>query len=203
MIKILLTLVMLSVSVFADFYIVSGEKKVKMTPLKNGTVDFSTFNKIAYIERGNNELHVVGKEVAFNHRHLNFRLVTLGLKQTNYTITQWSEKAKNSSDTYYINFDNYTRDDGVMLQLFYKNRWYGVVLGNPLKILHKIFLSIDIKSDTYDLKKALVAIKQARRAYPLDDKLKTVEIELDYKKANQEHSRSSKEQNKQIRIFFK
>ena len=199
MLKVLLALMMLSASVFADFYIVSGEKKVKMTPLKSGTVDFSTFNKIAYIERGNNELHVVGEEVAFNHRHLNFRLVTLGLKQTNYTITEWSEKAKNSSDTYYINFDNYTRDDGVMLQLFYKNRWYGVLLGKPLSILHNIFLNLDINSNDLDLTKALKAIKEARRAYPLDDKLKMVEMELDSKKANEKVPQDKG----QVKIIFK
>ncbi len=199
MLKVLLALMMLSVSVFAEFYIVSGEKKVQMTPLKNGTVDFSTFNKIAYIERGNDELHVMGEEIAFNHRHLNFRLVTLGLTQTNYTITEWSEKAKNSSHTYYINFDNYTRDDGVMLQLFYKNRWYGVLLGKPLDILHNIFLNLDIKSNDLDLEKALKAVKAARRAYPLDDKLKMVEMELDSKKANEKVSNEKG----QLRIIFK
>ncbi len=199
MLRFLLALMILSASVFADFYIVSGEKKVKMTPLSSGDVDFSTFNTIAHIKRGNDELHVVGKEVAFNHRHLNFRLVSLGLKQTNYTITEWSEKAKNSSDTYYINFDNYTRGDGMMLQLFYKNRWYGVVLGDPLTILHTIFLKLDTNSKRLDLQKALSKIDEAVRAFPLDDKLKMVKMELDFRETNE----PVKKEHKATKIIFK
>ncbi len=199
MLKILMALTLLFGFAFGDFYIISGDKKVKMTPLSGGKVDFSTFNNIAHIDRDNNELHVVGNEVAFNHRHLNFRLVSIGLKQVNYTITEWSQKAKNSSDTYYINFDNYTRDDGMMLQLFYKNRWYGVVLGDPLKILHTLFLQLKIKSDTLDLDTAIAKIQEARRAFPLDDKLKMVEIELDSKKVNE----PEKVKNQQVKIIFK
>lgn len=190
-------------SVFADFYIVNGDKKVKMTSLETGKIDFSTFNSIAHIERGNDKLHAFGKEIAFNHRHLNFRLSTIGLIQTNYTITEFSQKAQESSDSYYINFDNYTRNDGVMLQLFYKNNWYMVVLGNPLKILQNMFLKLDVHSKELDLDRTIKAIKQARVAFPLDDKLKMVEIELENKKANEAYKSSKNSESKQTKIFFK
>jgi len=202
--RVLFVLGLLISMLFGDFYIVDGDKKVKMTPLETGKIDFSTFRKIAHIKRSNNELHAFGDEIAFNHRHLNFRLATIGLVQTNYTITEWSEKAKESSDSYYINFDNYTREDGVMLQLFYKNRWYAVVLGDPLKILHKLFLGLDIHSKDLDLEKAMKAIKQARAAYPLDDKLKMVEMELDNKRANElEHlDKTSTSKYEPVKVFF-
>jgi len=58
-----------------------------------------------------------------------------------------------------------------------------------LEELHKVFLGIDINSEKLDLDRAIQAIKQAREQYPLDDKLKMVEIELTHKKANE----SSKE----------
>ncbi|EHP29098.1 hypothetical protein SMGD1_0571 [Sulfurimonas gotlandica GD1] len=55
----------------------------------------------------------------------------------------------------------------------------------PLEELHKKFSEIKINSDELDLNQTIEAIKQARQAYPLDDKLKTIEIELEHKKANE------------------
>ena len=170
-----------------------------MSSLETGKIDFSTFSKIAKINRGNDELHAFGEEVAFNHRHLNFRLATIGLVQTNYTITEWSEKAQDSSEAYYINFADYTRDDGVMLQLFYKNSWYAVVLGDPLKILQDVFSKKDL-----DLKKALPAIKQARTAYPNDKLFIRVEKELEDKRAKEANNptKDSTPDNKPVKVFF-
>jgi hypothetical protein len=203
-VKLLLLLTLLIGSLFADFYIVNGDKKVKMSSLSTGKIDFSTFNTIATIERGNSELHAMGDEVALNHRYLNFRLVTIGLNQVNYTITEWSEKAKESENSYYINFDNYTREDGVMLQLFYQNNWYAVILGDPLKIAQEMFSKLDINAKDFELDKAIVAIKQARTAFPLDDILKRVEIELENKCAN-ESKNSAKNpapNDKPVKVFF-
>ena len=198
-VKIVLLLVLSFSVALADFYIVNGDKKVKMTSLTTGKIDFATFNTIAHIQRGNEELHAMGDEVAFNHRHLNFRLSTIGLVQTNYTITEWSEKAKEASDTYYINFDDYSREDGVMLQLFYKNRWYAVVLGEPLIILQELFSREDL-----DVRKALKAIKRARQAYPHDELLQKAQKDLEEKRANQTNSPSkySTPDNKPIKVFF-
>lgn len=178
--KIFITAAFLFSFAFGDFYIVNGESKVKMSRLTTGKIDFSTFDKIAKVKRGNDELHAYGEEVAFNHRHLNFRLSTIDFKQTNYTITEWSEKAKESSESYYINFDDYTRKDGVMLQLFYKNNWYAVVLGEPLDILHKLF-----SKENLDTNVALAAVKQARKAFKDDELFIRVEKELEDKRAKE------------------
>ncbi|MBA3025931.1 MAG: hypothetical protein FP820_05910 [Sulfurimonas sp.] len=197
--KFLLLALLFSVTLCADFYIVNGSQKVKMTPLSTGAIDFSTFKDIAKIQRNNSELHAYGEEVAFNHRHLNFRLATISLNQENYTMTEWSKKAENKSDEYHINFADYTRDDGVMLQLFYKNNWYAVVLGEPLKILHNLFNKIDINSKELDVENAIKAVKQAREAFPLDDELKRVEMELKNRYAN---DLKTKKEYKQERIEF-
>lgn len=203
--RIFASLALLFSLALADFFVVSGDKKVEMTPLTTGKIDFSSFKDIASIERKNNELNAQGKEIAFNHRHLNFRLATIGLTQTNYSITEFSSKAEDASDTYEISFDNYTRDDGVMLQLFYKNRWYAVVLGDPLTILQDMFLSIDIDSEELDLDRAIESIKQARKAFPLDSKLKTVDMELENRRANEvfKSSKDSAPSDKPIKVFFK
>ncbi|MDD2789969.1 MAG: hypothetical protein PHU40_04810 [Sulfurimonas sp.] len=193
--------IFLSVSLFADFYIVNGSEKVKMTELETGVIDFATFKDIAHINRGNDELHAYGKEVAFNHRHLNFRLATIALIQRNYSITEWSEKAEAASDEYHINFANYTREDGVMLQLFYKNKWYAVVLGNPYKVLQNLFATIDVNKQDLDVAAAMKAIKQARVAFPLDNEFKRVDIELENRYINDIKMR--KDYNKQERIEFK
>ncbi len=199
MIKLIILSVIFYSSLFADFYVLSGDKKVKMTPLETGKIDFATFNTIAHINRDNNELHAQGEEVAFNHRHLNFRLSTIDLRQTNYTITEWSEKAKEASNTYYINFDDYTREDGVMLQLFYKNRWYAVILGEPLEILHELF-----SKDNLDVRKALQAVKRARMAYPNDEVLKKAQKDLENKRAKQTNSpaKYSSPDDKPVKVFF-
>lgn len=183
--KLLLLSLLLSLTLFADFFIVNGSQKVKMTSLDTGVIDFSTFKNIAKIKRDNTELHAYGEEVAFNHRHLNFRLATIALPQRNYSITEWTQKAENASDEYHINFDNYTREDGVMLQLFYKNNWYAVVLGEPLDILHQMFSKIDLSAKELDVSAVMTAIKQARVAFPLDNELKQVEIEIENRYINE------------------
>jgi len=176
--KVLFFVLFFASSVFANFYIINGEQKVKMTSLSTGKIDFSTFGNVASVQRGNSELNAYGDEIAFNHRHLNFRLATIGLTQSNFTITEWSEKADALSEEYFINFADYTREDGIMLQLFYKNRWYAVVLGNPLEILQTMFLKIDVNSQELDVDRALEAIGQARIAFASDERLRSVETKL-------------------------
>jgi len=191
----------LSVSLFADFYIVNGLEKVKMTELESGVIDFAMFKDIAHVKRSDKELHAYGKEIAFNHRHLNFRLATISLKQQNYTITEWSQKAQNASDEYYINFADYTREDGYMLQLFYKNRWYVAVLGEPLELLHELFGKLDVTDPNLDVAAAIKAVKQARVAFALDPLFQRVEIELENRYINDLKSR--KNYNQQERVEFK
>lgn len=202
--KIVFLISLLFGVVFGDFFIVSGNQKVKMTPLSTGKIDFATFDTIATIERGNNELHAMGEEVAFNHKHLNFRLSTIDLTQTNYSLGEWSKQAQESANTHYISFDGYTRIDGVMLQLFYKNNWYSVVLGEPLKILQNLFSKLDMNEKNFDVTQALVAVKQARTAFPNDEILKNAEIKLEEKRANDTNnpSKYSSPDNKPVKVFF-
>jgi len=202
--RVLVALAMLMNLAFGDFFVVSGDKKVEMTSLVTGKIDFSTFKNIATIKRSSNELSAQGKEIAFNHRHLNFRLATIGLRQVNYSITEFSSKSQDASDTYHIDFAKYTQGDGVMLQLFYKNRWYAVILGDPLTILQDMFLSLDMESEDLDLDRAIEAIKQARSAFPLDEKLKTIDMQLEDKRANEvfKSSKNFAPSDKPIKVFF-
>ncbi|DAB31087.1 MAG TPA: hypothetical protein CFH84_00500 [Sulfurimonas sp. UBA12504] len=199
--KVFLLGLFLSVSLFADFYIINGSEKVKMSTLETGVIDFATFKDIAHVKRSDAKLHAYGKEIAFNHKHLNFRLVTIALKQQNYTISEWSQKAQNASDEYYINFADYTREDGYMLQLFYKNKWYAVVLGEPLEILHKLFDALDVNDPNLDVTAAMKAVKQARAAFVLDPLFQKVAIELENRYINDLKSR--KNYNQQERVEFK
>jgi hypothetical protein len=53
-----------------------------------------------------------------------------------------------------------------------------------LDALHQNFSHIDINDKNLDLDKSIEAIKEARELYPLDNTLKTIDIELEHKKAN-------------------
>ena len=199
--KIFLLGILLSVSLFGDFFIINAKEKIKMSPLSTGVIDFSTFKDIAHVKRSDENLHAYGKEIAFNHRHLNFRLATIAIKQENYTIGEWSKKAENTSDEYHINFADYTREDGYMLQLFYKNNWYAVVLGEPLELLHNVFKKIDINDTNLDVEATIKAIKEARVAFPSDETFKKLEMELERRYIDDLKSR--KNYNQQERVEFK
>jgi hypothetical protein len=54
-----------------------------------------------------------------------------------------------------------------------------------LKKLHEKFLKIDVHSKDLDLDKAIKDIKQARKKFPLDDKLKMIDMELENRRANE------------------
>jgi len=54
-----------------------------------------------------------------------------------------------------------------------------------LKKLHEKFLKIDVHSKNLDLDKAIKDIKQARKKFPLDDKLKMIDMELENRRANE------------------
>lgn len=53
---------------------------------------------------------------------------------------------------------------------------------------HDIFLKIDVHSKEIDVEKLIQDIRKARAKYPLDDKLKMVDMELENRYAN-EHKR--------------
>ena len=54
-----------------------------------------------------------------------------------------------------------------------------------LEKLHEKFLKMDVHSKNLDLDKAIKDIKQARKKFPLDDKLKMIDMELENRKANE------------------
>ncbi|WP_321777671.1 hypothetical protein [Sulfurimonas sp.] len=57
----------------------------------------------------------------------------------------------------------------------------------PLKLLQDKFLNLDINAKDFDLKKFIDEIKEARKLYPLDDKLKMIDIKLENKRANESY----------------
>ena len=56
---------------------------------------------------------------------------------------------------------------------------------SPLIKLHRKFSKINIDSKNLNLEDAIKEIEEARKLYPLDDKLKTIAIELEHRRANQ------------------
>ena len=56
---------------------------------------------------------------------------------------------------------------------------------DSLNKYHEIFLKLDVHSKNLDLDKAIKDIKKARVEYPLDDKLKTIDMELENRYANE------------------
>lgn len=166
--RIISILTLLLSALFGDIYIVSGDTKVKMTPLTTGVVDYSTFDTIATIKRDDKGIHALAIEKDFEPRHANFRIVTLQFPQSNMTVINWNKKI--SETTYELEFDNFTTDDGVMFQLFYHNKWYAAILGEPLEVLENLFSQNDL-----DPTKAYEAIKQARIAFSDSKKLQELE----------------------------
>ena len=58
---------------------------------------------------------------------------------------------------------------------------------SPLIKLREKFSKIDINSEKLDLSQAIKEIKEARKLYPLDDKLKMIDMELEHKRANESY----------------
>ncbi len=55
----------------------------------------------------------------------------------------------------------------------------------PLEELRDMFLKLDIHSKEIDLDRRIKDIKKARKRFPLDDKLKMVDMELENRRANE------------------
>ena len=194
--RALLFCVLFATSLMADFYIISKDQKVKMTEFETGQIDFALFGDFASIDRGNDELHAMGDEVAFNHKHLNFRIATIDIPQSNTSLTEYSQKAADASDKYYIDFAKHKREDGAMLQLFYHNKWYGVILGDPKEALYRLFGRDDLESD-----KAIEGLQRALLAFTNDNYLKQRLAFYQKKQANEKQVPA--EYKKQIPIDFK
>jgi len=60
-----------------------------------------------------------------------------------------------------------------------------LIYADSLKAYHEYFLNLDVHAKSLDLQKEINAIKKARSEFPLDDKLKMVDIELENRLANE------------------
>jgi hypothetical protein len=163
--RLFLLSVLLVSAVWGDFYIVNGGEQVKMQEIPGGKIDFSALAQIPVVTKPKKGLHVRSDTEGFNHKHLNFRTATINLRQTNVVLTEYSA-ASEKPGSYDIRFSDVEIKEGVMLQLFYHNRWYGAVIGDPLEILHAFF-----GDTTADPQKAYEAVAAARKAFPHDPAL--------------------------------
>ncbi|MFT5661097.1 MAG: hypothetical protein ACI9TV_001743 [Sulfurimonas sp.] len=58
---------------------------------------------------------------------------------------------------------------------------------HPLHAIQKKFMKVDIDNPNINLDAVIKEIKEARKIYPLDDKLKMLDMRLEHKKANQSY----------------
>jgi hypothetical protein len=163
--RLFLLSVLLVNAVWADFYIINGNEQVRMKELPGGKVDFSVLAQLPVLKKPEKGLYARSDTEAFNHKHLNFRTATINLRQTNVVLTEYSSESE-IPGVYDIRFGDVVFDEGVMLQLFYHNRWYGTVIGDPLAILHALF-----DDTTADPQQAYEAVVAARKAFPDDPRL--------------------------------
>jgi len=166
--RLLLLLALFIVNLWGDFYLVSGDQKVKLAPMPNGKIDFSRLSTLPQLKNYDKSLYLESVDEDLNHRHANTRFATIGVTQYNYTVTEYTEKVSDTEDIYRTRYDKILPNH--VLQLFYHNRWYGVVLGDTKAILYALF---DDKS--LEPKKAYAKLQEARVAYPDDAKLKAYE----------------------------
>ena len=166
--RLLLLLGLILSQLSADFYIVSADERVKLASMPSGKLDFKTLNTLPQLKSYDKNLYLesVGEEL--NHRHANTRFATIGLTQYNYTVTEYTEKASGTKDIYHTRYDKIL--PGHVLELFYHNSWYGIVLGDTKEILYALF-----DDESLEPKKAYAKVVEALVAYPDDAKLKAYE----------------------------
>lgn len=166
--RLLLLLGLLLSQLSADFYIVAADERVKLAPIPSGKIDFKRLDTLPQLRNYDKELYLESVGEQLNHRHANTRFATIGLTQYNYTVTEYTEKASETKDIYHTRYDKILPDH--VLELFYHNKWYGIVLGDTKEILYALF-----DDESLDPKKAYAKVKEARVAYPDDAKLKAYE----------------------------
>ena len=154
----LLLSVLLVSQAWAEFYIVSGSERVKLTPMPSGKIDFKSLNTLSQLKKYDKELYLESVDESLNHRHANTRFATIGLTQYNYTVTEYTQKASGNEDIYTTHYDKILPDH--LLELFYHNHWYGVVLGDTKKILYALF-----DDESLEPTQAYAKVKEARAAY--------------------------------------
>ncbi len=193
--RLLLLLAFLIVNLWADFYIVTGKERVKLAPMPSGKLDFKTLHTLPQLKSYDKALYLesIGEEL--NHRHANTRFATIGLTQYNYTVTEYTKKVSDTQDIYNTRYDKILPNH--VLELFYHNNWYGVVLGDTKEILYALF-----DDEGLDAKKAYAKIKEARVAYPDNAKLKAYEKFWQEKSALADEEEKAEEIRKSYEAFI-
>lgn len=193
--RLLLLISLFFVNLWGDFYIVSGDQKVKLAPMPSGKIDFKQLNTLPQLKSYNKTLYLESVDEDLNHRHANTRFATIGLTQYNYTVTEYTEKASETKDIFHTRYDKILPDH--VLELFYHNRWYGVVLGDTKAILYSLF-----DDEELDANKAYAKVKEARVAYPNDEKLKAYEAFWQKKSAQADEIEKAEEIRKSYEAFI-
>jgi hypothetical protein len=164
--------------VFADFFVVNHNKKTLLNSAKNAHINLADFHHMVYVKDLKEMLKIQTDEKDFKLKNLHLRFVSIYPKNE-YAV------AEKSLDTHLFSVVLPKQKNAKILQLFYKQKWYTLLLDKPIKILHESFASIDMKQKDLDIKRLQEQLKQARVAFPLDDKLKTMQMELNNRAANE------------------
>lgn len=194
--RLLLLTALLISAVWGDFYIVNGTEQVRMKELPDGRIDFAALARIPAITKPEKGLHARSDAAGFNHKHLNFRTATIDLRQTNVVLTEYSSKPEGAG-YHEIRFGGFGIKPGVMLQLFYHNRWYGVLIGDPLPLLYALF-----ENDEADPQKAYDAVAASRNAFPDDKKLSEYEEKWKARAHLAEQRSRAEEINQTYALYF-
>jgi hypothetical protein len=148
----------------ADFYILTKEQSIKMVERSSGKVDFSRLHELPVITPSK-AIEAMSDDVGVNSKHFNFRTATLALQQSNVSLDEYSS-VTDQGEKVAIRFGKLYLEEGMVLQLFYHNRWYAVAVGDPLKHLQHYF-----DNDALDAKKSYTILSDAIKAYPKDTRL--------------------------------
>lgn len=146
-----------------DFTLISGDQKVKMSQLSSGKIEFDRLKNVASINHDNREIKIIHNGKKFNRRHLNLRTSTISVHPTYVVVDEFTKEI--SPDTYEISAGKFSIKNGVLFQLFYKGKWYGVILGDSDKLVVDYFSNFEL-----DPKESYSAITKASSSYP--DELK-------------------------------
>ena len=103
--KTVLLLTLFLSTLWADFYLVNGNERIKMKEIGSGKIDFSTLASIPAAERSNESVTALAVQEDINHKHLNFRTATISLKQSNISLKEYTSVGANAQEAI-ITFGN-------------------------------------------------------------------------------------------------
>jgi len=179
--KIVAIVILLCSWLFGDFFVMQHGKKISFTSLQKIPFDYAVLKELAQIDTKQFQgtlLIQSDTPVSLNEMHprliqLDTTRHAIALKPHRETPLSFSLKLPQKSG------------EDITLELFYQQKWYVVLLQKPLFLLHQHFEHIKMKNlSDEELQEVLSHLDAARKLYPLDDKLKTLQMELNNKKAD-------------------